>query len=215
MKTVNKNLYFQNFTAGLLSLLAIFLFGTVSTILAHGGEDHGDEKPKTETTGKGTVSRSSRLGAYEIMLKHPALEPDTASVGRFFVTKFETNEAAADVSPAVEIEAANGTVTPIETEKTDQSGSYIVKIPALPEGVYTIRAKLTYAGGTDTATFSGVQVAHSEAANGGAATTTAWLGSILFFLIGAIILGAFGALFYLAWRTAGRKSLSGKETVSI
>ena len=214
MKAINHNNLNRRrlATALLLSLMLIF-GGTALPVLAHGGEDHGDEKPKTATTDKGTVSHTSRLGGYEIMLKHPALEPDTATSARFFVTKFETNEAAENATPAIEFESANGAVTQAEIEKTDAAGSFLIKIPVLPEGVYTIRAKLTYGGETDTATFSGVEVSHAaETADAGNASS--WLGTILLFLTGAIVLGLFAGLFYLAWRTAGKEKIGGEEAVS-
>lgn len=198
-------------TAASVVLSSLVFLAGVSSIAAHGGEDHGDEKPKTATTAKGTVLHTSRLGEFEVTLKHPALEPDTATTARFFVTRFETNEPAENANPAIEIEAANGAVTQAETEKTDTAGSFIVKIPALPEGVYTVRTKLTYGGETDTATFSGVEVSHAAAET--AAVGAGWLGTVLLFLAGAIVLGSFGVLFYFAWRTADKKQI-GEETVS-
>ena len=115
--------------------------------------------------------------------------------------------------PAVEIEAANGAVRQSETEKTDTPGSFVVKVPALPEGVYTIRAKLTYGGETDTATFSGVEVAYpaAAAAAGGASSSTE---SFLLFLVSAVVLCLFGILFYFAWQMAGKKQVR-EETVSV
>lgn len=212
MKTVSKKLALQNFTAGFISLLAFFLFGTVSMVLAHGGEDHGDAKPTVAATEKGIVSRSAKLGDYEVTLKTPALEPDTASSGRLFITKFETNEAFGEGSPALEIESSNGdAIEQAVVEKTDAAGSYNVKIPALPEGSYVVRVSMKTAKGGDTATFSNVEVAHSaeETTVGGAS----WLGTILLFFAGAVVLGLFGSLFYFAWRMAGEKRI-GEETIS-
>lgn len=193
--------------------LMLFLFGNAPEILAHGGEDHGDAKPKVAATEKGIVSRSAKLGDYEVTLKTPTFEPDTASSGRLFITKFETNEAFGEGSPAVEIESSNGgAIEQAAVEKTDAAGSYSVKIPALPEGNYTVRVSLKTAKGGDTATFSNVEVAHSagEIAVGSASS---WLGAILLFLAGAVVLGLFGSLFYFAWRMAGEKRI-GEETIS-
>lgn len=212
MKAIT-NLKLRSLKAALLLSLMLGLLGNVSTVSAHGGEDHGDEKPKTATTDKGTVSHTSRLGGYEIMLKHPALEPDTATSARFFVTKFETNEAAENAAPAIEFESANGAVTQAEIEKTDAAGSFLIKIPALPEGDYTIRAKLTYGGETDTATFSGVEVSHA-AETAGAGNASSWFGTSLLFLTGAIVLGLFAGLFYWAWQMAGKEKIGGEEAVS-
>ena len=145
----------------------------------------------------GTVTRSTRLGDFEIMLKHSPLEPDAATTGRLFITKFATNEPVGDANPAMEIESANGAVTEIPIEKTAAAGSYTVKIPALPEGAYTIRAKATDGDKTSTATFSGVEVAHQEtlAAETG---SSSWTQTALMAVLFLVAIGLFGGLVYFA-----------------
>lgn len=196
-------------------LLSLLLFGSLYT-MGHGGEDHGDEKPKTVATEKGTILHTSRLGAYEITLKYPSLEPDAATTARFFITKFETNEPAENAAPAIEIESATGAVTEATIEKTDAAGSFVVKIPALPEGVYTIRAKLTYAGETDTATFSGVEI---KTPSTPAESGISWLRSLLIAFLFAVVLAMFAALVYFVWQFAGGKTVERsamkKETASV
>nr|HMS43923.1 hypothetical protein [Pyrinomonadaceae bacterium] len=162
---------------------------------------------------KGTVSHSSRVGDLEVMLKHPLFKPDTATDARLFVTKFETNEAFKDVSPAVEIESANGSVTQGTIEKSETAGIFGVKFPALPEGIYTIRTKLTHGGETDTATFSGVEVKNQPIAadeNGG----MSWLRTILIGFVFAIVLGLFGALTFFILRSGAEVQPQRGETVS-
>lgn len=206
---------FFNHTKLMAFILALMFLaaGNFERIFAHGGEDHGDAKPKTETTDKGTVSHSSRLGDLEVMLKHPLFKPDTATEARLFVTKFETNEAFKDVSPAVEIESANGSVTQGTIEKSETPGIFGVKFPALPEGTYTIRTKLTHDGETDTATFSGVDVKNqplAETANGG----MSWLRTVLIGFIFLIVLGLFGALSYFVLRFSSASEPTNQKTVS-
>ncbi|MEJ7622360.1 MAG: hypothetical protein WKF34_00040 [Pyrinomonadaceae bacterium] len=133
------------------------------------------------------------------MIKHPAIEPDTATLARLFITKYSTNEAADKVTAVIEIESSGGAITQVAVEKVDAAGSYNLKIPALPEGSYTMRAKLTYGGETDTATFSGVTVAHPAVEP---ATGMSWLRSGLMVLITAMVLALFAGLGYLVWRSA-------------
>lgn len=200
-------------TSAIGLLLIVLLAGNALEIFAHGGEDHGDAKPKTQTTDKGTVSHSSRLGDLEVMLKHPVFAPDTATEARLFVTKFETNEAFKDVAPAVEIESATGAVTQAVIEKSETAGVFSVKFPALPEGTYTVRTKLTHDGETDTATFSGVEVKNqplAEAENGG----MSWLRTVLIGFVFLIVLGLFGALSYFVLRFSSTGERINKETVS-
>jgi hypothetical protein len=183
------------------------------SVLAHGGEDHGDSKPKTTTGEKGTVSHTARLGDFEVMVKHNQLEPDTATFGRLFITNFATNAPAEKVSPSVEIESENGAIIQIAAEKTDSAGSYSLKIPALAGGVYTLRAKITYSGETDTATFSGVTVENAAAASADGAGAS-WTRTALMIFIGIIVLSLLGGLIYFAARIAKGERRS-EETVSV
>lgn len=95
-----------------------------TAILAHGGEDHGDAKPQSQTTAKGTVSHTARPGEIEVMLKHPELIPDTATSGKLFFTKIETNDPVDKVVAVIEIEATGGTMTQAVVEKTDETGIF-------------------------------------------------------------------------------------------
>jgi hypothetical protein len=196
MKAVNIiNFKLRSLATALLLSFALALFGNATQVLAHGGEDHGDEKPKTATTTAGTISRTARLGDFEIMLKHSPLEPDAAATGRLFITRFATNEPVGDANPAIEIESATGLVTEIPVEKTDAIGSYVVRIPALPEGTYT---------------FSGVEIAHQEAA---AEMGSSWTQTALMVILFLVAIALFGGLAYSALRVFKDKPL-GEETVS-
>lgn len=195
----------------ILLSFAVALFADSSQVLAHGGEDHGEAKPATATTTAGTVTRSVQLGDFEIMLKHSALEPDTATTGRLFITRFATNEPIGDANPSLEIESASGTVTEVSIEKTNAAGSYVVKIPALPEGTYIFRTKVG-GGKTNTATFSGVQIAHQEATAADAGGTS-WTQTALIVILILFALALFGGLAYFALRVFKDKPIRG-ETVS-
>lgn len=192
--------------------LLFAVFGNAPKVFAHGGEDHGDAKPKSETTDKGTVSHSSRLGDLEVMLKHPLFLPDTATSARLFVTKFETNAGFAEVSPTIEMESVNGSVTEAKIEKTETAGIFNVSFPALPQGTYTIRTKLTHGGETDTAVFSGVEVKPAPVDSAGG-NGMSWARTILIGFIFLIVLGLFGGLIYFVLRFSEDKPLTG-ETVS-
>lgn len=213
VKTINTvNFRLRSFAMTLLLSFALSFFGNATQVLAHGGEDHSDEKPATTATKTaGTVSRTARLGDFEIMLKHSLLEPDAAVMGRLFITKFATNEPVGDANPAIEIESASGTVTEIPVEKTDAVGSYLARIPALPEGNYTIRTKTTAGGKTNTATFSGVEIAHQEP--GAAETGNSWTQTALMVMLFLVALALFSGLAYFALRVFKDKPL-GEETVS-
>jgi len=212
-----KNFFYVNFrrfkSIAALLLLIFLLTGSESQLFAHGDEDHGDEKTKTTAGDKGTVLHTARIGSLEVSLKHPLFAPDTATSGRLFVTKFETNEPYDKAQTAIEIEGANGSVAQAAVEKSENAGSYAVKFPALPQGTYTIRAKLTYGGETDTATFSGVEVspASAAAAENGALS---WARTLLIAFIFLVVLALLGGLVYFVLRFSENEPIK-KETVSV
>lgn len=196
--------------AAVLCLLAIGTSGGVTRISAHGGEDHGDQKPKTETTAKGAVLRTNRLGDFEVTVKHSPLEPGTIAHGSLFVTRYDTNEPVDAGTVQVAFEAAGGSISDVAVEKSATAGTYTLDMPALTGGEYTLRITLTAGGKTSTATFSGVEVRNDAPAAGAATSWSGFLLTAMFLIVG---IGLFAALVYLSVRVAGRRPL-GEETVS-
>ena len=194
-------------------LLAALVLSVVlaAPVSAHGGEDHGDTKPAVASNQKGTVVRTARAGEFEILLKHPPLEPDTATAAKLFITRFATNEPLTGAKPTVEITAQDGKTFEAPEVKADAPGSYSFKLPPLPEGTYTVSAKLNTAGKTDAATFSDVSVEHSEAAASN--NSGSLLRSALMILTAALVLGLFGGLMFYIFRFARNEQL-GKKAVS-
>lgn len=200
----------RGFSAGLLILLLIPTNGLV--VFGHGGEDHGDAKPQTQTNTKGTVSKTSRLGSLELLIKYNQLEPDAAAHAQLFVTRFDTNEAVDAGNAKIEIESADGSITEVPFEKATSLGSYVMNIPALPEGAYTLRAKLDVEGKSNTATFSGVRVEHPQAEI--SETGMSVVRIILMLLAGSALLAMFAGLFYFVWRFAGNTQID-DEAVAV
>jgi hypothetical protein len=206
MNTKNINSFDRGFlTVGFLAFLISVMFGNGTSVLAHGGEDHGEAKPKSTANAKGVVSHSARLGDLEVMVKHTVFEPDQATEGRVFVTRFDTNEPVKNAEARVEIESANGAVFAAVVEAGGQPGMYIVKFPALQAGSYKMRANVSYDGETDTATFSGIDVRPTASV---AVGETSWLIKtvigVVFFLAVALLCG----LFYFVWRFAAGPKVS-------
>lgn len=179
-------------------LITLLVMPPVS-VFGHGGEDHGDQKPKSTANAKGIISHSARLGDFEVMVKHPVLEPDQPTAGRVFITKFETNEPFKNAEVMVEIESSNGMISTATVEAGEQPGIYNARFPALPEGVYTMRAKVTYDRETDTATFSGIDVKPAAPA---AEAGTSWLITGLIGVVFSLVVLLLGGLVYFVWRFA-------------
>ncbi len=199
--------------AGLTLVLLVLFSSSTNVVWAHGGEDHGDQKPKTTSSAKGTVSHSTRLGDLEVMIKHPTLEPDVATQGQMFVTSFATNEPVGNVATAVEIETSTGLVMTANVEGGGQPGVYNLRIPALPKGTYVVRANLTYKGETDTATFSAFQVQPKAlAADGQLPSFLRSAGILTVFGLVIVLLAGLG---FMVWNTTGRGSIRNEEAVSV
>ncbi len=212
MKAINiTDFKWRSFAAALLLSLSIGLFGIVSQVSAHGGEDHGDAKPTAVSNQKGMVARTARAGDFEVLLKHAAIEPDAETAAKLFVTRFGTNEPFAEAKPAIEIAGKDGKTFEASEVKSDAPGSYSFKLPPLPEGSYTVLAKLNLVGKSDTATFSSVGVEHPAAES--AAGTGSWARTALLALATVAVLGLLGGLMFFALRFAKTDRIN-EEAVS-
>ena len=181
----------------ILCLSYLFLLPTV--LLAHGGEDHGDQKPKTTSNAKGVISHSTRLGDLELMVKHPAMEPDKTTTGVLFITKFETNEPFKLADAKVEVESASGAIFNATVAAGEQAGTYSLIFPALPAGVYKMRTNVSHDGETDTATFSGIDVKPAASAAEG---ETSWFSKLVIGIVFSFVVFLLFGLVYFVWRFA-------------
>ena len=190
---------FARFSLGCAILCSSFLVLLPTAIFAHGGEDHGDQKPKSTSNAKGVVSHSTRLGDLEVMVKHPAMEPDRSTTGVLFITKFETNEPFKLAAAKIEIESDNGAIFNAAVEAGDQAGTYKVTFPAMPGGVYKMRANVSHDGETDTATFSGIDVKPTASTAEG---ETSWLTKSVIGVVFLLVVFLLSGLVYFVWRFA-------------
>ena len=178
----------------------IFLLLLPSAILGHGGEDHGDQKPKTTSNAKGVISHSTPLGDLELMMKHPAMEPDKPTTGALYITRFETNDPFVPSIAKVEIESETGAIFSATVEAGKQAGTYNVAFPAMPEGVYKMRVSVGHDGETDTATFAGIDVKPAAAS---AVGETSWFSKIVIgVLFMLVIFVLFGLVYFVRRFTA-------------
>ncbi len=170
-----------------------------TALLAHGGEDHGDQKPKSTSNAKGVISHSTRLGDLELMVKHPAMEPDKSTTGVLFITKFETNEPFKLADAKVEVESASGAIFNATVVAGEQAGTYNLTFPAMPAGVYKMRTNVSHDGETDTATFSGIDVKPAASTAEG---ETSWFTRLVIGIIFSFVVFLLFGLVYFVWRFA-------------
>ena len=200
-----------SFTFNLMAMLALSVF-FAAPVFAHGGEDHGDTKPAVTSIQKGMIARTARAGDFEVLLKHSPIEPNAETAAKLFITNFATNEPFADAKPTIEITAKDGRTFEATEIKSDAPGSYSFKLPPLPEGTYTVLAKLNAAGKAGTATFSSVSVEHP--ATESATASGSWVRTLLMVLTGTVVLGMLGGLVFYAFRF-NQGEQTGEEAVSV
>lgn len=195
----------------ILCISSLVLFPTA--ILAHGSEDHGDQKPQTAVSTKGTIIYTTRLGEIEVTLKHPEIVPDNSTSGKLFLTRFGTNAPIDSATAVIEIEGVDGSITQAVTEKTDDAGIFSVRIPALPQGNYVVRANITTKGETDAATFPGVEI-RPESTRSASVGGYTWLRNALIGTILLVVIALFGVLIYFVLRFSASDAID-KEPVGL
>ncbi len=131
-KAGKEKLYLQRLAAFMIAVASLSAMLTVSTS-AHGGEDHSAEQAPVVAAGTGTVTRTARASDWEIVIKHPPLEPDHELAARVFVTRFETNEPIANAQVRVTMMGAAASVEVVAAAGST-AGIYEVRLPPLPQG---------------------------------------------------------------------------------
>lgn len=108
-------------------LVTLFIFLTIlfsgETLLAHGGEDHGDSKPKAKAIPKNYFTTVGLSDVYELLLKYEPIKPGHDSHLKLFVSDFETNEP---------VDSAKITITSPEDDKLK------FEVKRLDNGIYEI-----------------------------------------------------------------------------
>jgi hypothetical protein len=178
-----------------LSLILLLL--AAPAIWAHGGEDHGEKKPVV-SAGPGVVARTARVGDYEILVKHPALEPLHEHPARVFVTRFATNEPVKDAAVSLTVSGKDKAPITLNAKPSAGPGEYEVSLPSLDEGSYNLSAAVTAGGASGTASFGPLAVETPSAAS--AAEQVAGARNAVFWALGAGTLLLVGATLFLALR---------------
>lgn len=175
-------------------VLALLAWQTVTS--AHGGDDHGDNK-KAMTTDAGMVARTVRVGDYEVMMKHPALEPLHEHSARLFITTYATNEPVKEA--AANLTIANKGKEPIKVaaRSSTRAGEYELTLPPLDSGDYGFSVVVKIKGVEQTASYGTVAIeAPQPAAVVGNLADT---GNALLWSLGVLLLTVGGVTSYRVW----------------
>ena len=194
-----------------LTMLAS-LGATPVAVFAHGGEDHDEKKAPAISVGLGMVARVARVGDIEVVIKHPAVEPNKETAARVFVTRFGTNEPIGGAKIIIAMEG--GGSAPIETTvaPSNTPGLYEVKLPPLPKGQYELSARVEIAGGVQTAQYGALEVAPPPP--GSAESASSWARTALLGLALLVGIGLVGVIIYRAAQFARRNRIKGEAATA-
>lgn len=73
-------------------LFSLSLLFSSTFIMAHGGEDHGDSKPKVSVTPKNYFTITALSDVYELLIKYEPIKPNEDVHFKLFVSDFESNK---------------------------------------------------------------------------------------------------------------------------
>ncbi len=198
-----------------ITALAVLLATPNQSVLAHGGEDHGDQKPATVSQGTNMIVHVARAGDYEIVIKHAPVEPDKEMVARVFVTRFATNEPVTGMKPIVTFTSDNGAPIEVTGVASTTPGMYEVKLPPLPKGQYKLAARVDHNGETKTAAFGALEVAPQPVIASG--TIAAWARTSLIvvgMLVGLGLIGFIALVIYRAAQASRRQRIAGETAAA-
>lgn len=171
--------------------ITLSLFASSASVMAHGGEDHGESAPVVQA-GAGMQTRSARAGEWEVAIKHPIFEPDTETTARVFVTRFETNEPVERAR--VFVMFGDGTAQEIAATAGATAGIYEVKLSPLPKGQYALTARVEAGNESETVQFGQIGVTTPPPAEVESSNTWARTGLIVLAALAA--LAALGVVGY-------------------
>jgi hypothetical protein len=179
------------------ALLAFLMLTSPALTFAHGDDDHGDKKAAV-AAGPGMIARTARVGDYEVMVKHPVLEPLHEHPARVFITRYATNEPVKDAVVNLVIAIKGKELVEVLAKAAARLGEYEVTLPPLDAGTYNLSALLVAGEVNGTATYGAVTVEMpkpSAESSGWGEAKSAWLLALVIGLLASLSVAAF-----LAWR---------------
>ncbi|MEP7270888.1 MAG: FixH family protein [Acidobacteriota bacterium] len=183
--------------AGKRMMLALIVLGLAlpPVSFAHGDEDHGDKK-KAVAAGPGMIARTARVGDYEVMVKHPVLEPLHEHAARIFVTRYATNEPIKDAVVSLVIAFKRTEPVKVAAKASARPGEYEANLPPLDAGTYNLSAMIDVGEANWTANYGEVAVERPKPT----AESSAWDEAKSAWLLALGLLMLLSATGFLAWR---------------
>ena len=176
--------------------LGFILLALPSASSAHEGHDDGAKKAAVAAD-SGMIARTARVGDYEVMMKHPALEPLHEHSARLFITLYATNEPVKEATANLVIAAKGKEPIKIPAKPSMRAGEYELTLPPLDSGNHSFSVVVKVGGIEQTASYGAVAIEAPQPA----ATESNLMdtGNALLWSLGVLLLTVVGMTSYRVW----------------
>lgn len=181
-----------------VALSALLMLMLAPAIFAHGDEDHGDKKPVASVE-TGMIARTARAGDYEVLLKHPALDPLHERTARIFITRYDTNEPVKDAAVKLGITSKEGAPVNVNAKPSSRPGEFEIVLPPLDRGSYNLSVDVSAGGTNGTAEFGAVTIEEAKAAATAGSGNESGVWGASLWLLGLAALAIAGLKGFLIW----------------
>lgn len=176
--------------------LGFILLALPSASSAHEGHDDGAKKAAVAAD-SGMIARTARIGDYEVMMKHPALETLHEHSARLFITTYATNEPVKEATANLIIAAKGKEPIKVVAKPSTRAGEYELTLPPLDSGNYSFSVVVKIGGVEQTASYGTVAIEAPQPA--AVASNLADTGNALLWLLGVLLLTVVSVTSYRVW----------------
>lgn len=133
--------------------------------LAHEGEVHEEPAAKVPSPlpGAGLRAIGAATENFEVVIKHPPLDPDREGTLTLFLSDYRTNAPVSDAQ--VQIDVSDAGLSGLQAERAGSPGVYKVAFKAPGQGTYTLVVSVTSGSGdlSDLIPVNGLTIGRPEA----------------------------------------------------
>lgn len=176
--------------------LGFILLALPSASSAHEGHDDGTKKAAVAVD-SGMIARTARVGDYEAMMKHPALEPLHEHSARLFITLYATNEPVKEATANLVIAAKGKEPIKVAAKPSARAGEYELTLPPLDSGNFSFSVIVKTGGVEQTADYGAVTVEIPKTV--AVASNLVDTKNVLLWLLSVLLLTAVSLTGYRTW----------------
>ncbi len=176
--------------------LGFILLALPSASSAHEGHDNGAKKPAVAAD-SGMIARTARVGDYEVMIKHPKLEPLHEHSARLFITRYATNEPIKEAAANLIIAAKGKEPIKVAAKPSARAGEYELTLPPLDSGNFSFSVIVKTGGVEQTADYGAVTVETPKTVAG--ESNLVDTKNVLLWLLSVLSLTVVGMTSYRVW----------------